>query len=186
MVHRKLSESRIVGVDEAGRGPLAGPVVTAAVILPDGFEHPLICDSKALSYKKRLEAYTLIKEVALGYKIIAVGAKRIDKLNILRASLWGMAKAAEYLAPSLILVDGNKQIPTLTEQKTIIGGDKIVPCISAASILAKVTRDRLMEILDKKFPEYGFAKHFGYPTKAHKEALHRFGRSAVHRQSFRF
>lgn len=186
MAHQNLSESRIAGVDEAGRGPLAGPVVTAAVILPQGFEDPLVCDSKALSPKKRELAFSLIKEIAVAYKIVAVGPKRIDKLNILQASLWGMAKAAEALGPTLILVDGNKQIPTFIEQKTIIGGDKLVPCISAASILAKVTRDRLMERLDKKFPEYGFAKHFGYPTKAHKEALYKFGRSAIHRESFRF
>lgn len=186
MALQELSVSRIVGVDEAGRGPLAGPVVTAAVLLPPDFEHPLICDSKSLSYKKRIDAYSLITKIALGYKIIAIGAKRIDQMNILKASLWGMAKAAEYLAPTLILVDGNKQIPTFTEQKTIVGGDKKIPCISAASILAKVTRDRLMEQLDKKFPQYGFAKHFGYPTKAHKEALYQFGRSPVHRQSFSF
>lgn len=176
---------RVVGVDEAGRGPLAGPVVAGAVILPDGFTHPLIRDSKKLSLKQRLEAYKIITENALGWKVIAVGAKRIDEMNILRASLWAMAKAAFYLSPDIILVDGNQLIPTKTEQKCIIGGDASEPSISAASILAKVTRDRLMGILDLRFPVYGFQKHFGYPTALHRNALKEFGPSKIHRLSFR-
>lgn len=176
---------KIAGVDEAGRGPLAGPVVAGAVILPDGFYHPLIKDSKKLSIKQRAEAYQIITDNALAWKVISVGSKRIDEMNILRASLWAMAKAASYLKPDLILVDGNQLIPTLTEQKCIIGGDSSEPSISAASILAKVTRDRLMGILSERFPVYGFQKHFGYPTALHKKAIEEHGPSKIHRFSFR-
>lgn len=176
---------RIVGVDEAGRGPLAGPVVAGAVILPEGFNHPLIKDSKKLSLKQRIDAYKIITDSAIGWKVIAVGPKRIDEMNILRASLWAMAKAASYLSPDIILVDGNQLIPTETEQKCIIGGDASEPAISAASILAKVTRDRLMGTLDARFPVYGFQKHFGYPTALHRNALEEHGPSKIHRFSFR-
>ena len=174
----------IAGVDEAGRGPLAGPVVCAAVILPDNFSHPLIQDSKKLSIKKREVAFQIIKENALRWFIVSVGHKRIDQINILQASLWGMAYAAHKIKPDKILVDGNKKIPTLLPQEAIIGGDAKYPAISAASILAKVYRDMLMRDLDLKYPGYDFSRHSGYPTAFHREKVRTLGACKVHRTTF--
>lgn len=175
------------GVDEAGRGPLAGPVVVAAVILDP--THPIagLDDSKKLSEKKREALYPLIVERALAYCIVAVEAAEIDRLNIFQATMAGMSRAVAGLSvmPQQALVDGNKLPKDLPcPGRAIVGGDALEPAISAASILAKVTRDHLMMTLDARYPGYGFAVHKGYPTPAHLAALQRLGPCAEHRRSF--
>lgn len=176
---------RIAGVDEAGRGPLAGPVVAAAVVFPFGYSNELIQDSKKLSAKKRELVYEQIKNDALGWSIVAVGHHRIEQYNILGASLLAMSLALKRIKADFVLVDGNKEIPTRTPQRTVIGGDALHIQISAASILAKVWRDHLMQTIDKKYPGYGLSLHSGYPTKAHREAIAQKGPCAIHRRSFR-
>lgn len=176
----------IAGVDEVGRGPLAGPVVAAAVILdPDKPIHGL-ADSKALSLKRRESLYDDIIAKSACYAIASSSVDEIDKINILQASLLAMKRAIEALdlVPDEILVDGihRPKVPGLV--KAIVKGDLTVPCISAASIIAKVTRDRYMVELDKQYPGYGFASHKGYPTKQHMNALAALGVTPVHRQSF--
>jgi len=175
-----------VGIDEAGRGPLAGPVVAAAVILPAGIEIPFLNDSKKLTQKKREELFNLIKQQALGYSINIVDAQTIDKLNILQASLLAMKNALQSLKqlPMLCLVDGNQKIETSIKQITVVGGDAKSAAIAAASILAKVTRDNLMDDYAKLYPQYGFDKHKGYGTKLHIEALKKHGKCPIHRESF--
>ncbi len=174
------------GVDEVGRGPLAGPVVAAAVILPP--DHGLILkDSKQLSEKKRIILDAAIRERALAFAIALIEPARIDQLNILQASLLAMKQAIEQLSitPSLALIDGNQTPPGLTiPSQTIIGGDALIPCISAASILAKVFRDELMCRLATTYPQYGFERHKGYPTKAHLAALAQYGITPIHRRTF--
>jgi ribonuclease HII len=179
------------GVDEAGRGALAGPVTAGAVIIPEGAEVPaLIRDSKKLSATQRAEMYEFI---AANY-IYAVGqadVREIDRLNILRATFLAMRRAVtslrEKTALEMCLVDGNKKIPGLNiEQKAIIKGDAKIKAISAASIVAKVTRDRLMSGLHAKYPQYDFAGHKGYGTPFHISALKYYGRSPAHRQSFTY
>ncbi len=177
----------IVGIDEAGRGPLAGPVVAAAVILdPNKPIHGLM-DSKVLSEKKRDSLFDAIIAHALAYGIGFAEAAEIDSINILQATFVAMRRAYQQLslAPTLALVDGNQdpQLPCPTQ--AIVRGDSLIPAISAASILAKVTRDRHMVQLDQHYPGYGFAKHKGYPTREHKEMIARLGLSAEHRRSFR-
>jgi len=188
----------IAGVDEVGRGPLAGPVVAAAVILPRGFSSREIQDSKLLTSGQREKAAVLIRKqaVSLGLGIVEVGD--IDRINVLNASFLAMVKACEALQPSAdcILIDGNRRIPrelfgsiarsveSLPRQKVVIKGDRLCLSIAAASILAKVTRDSIMLEVDKLYPEYGFATHKGYGCAAHVEALRRFGPSPVHRRSF--
>lgn len=182
----------IAGVDEAGRGPLAGPVIAAAVIFPadfviEGSGLEAVTDSKKLSEKKRIALFSIIKEKALALDIAVVDHRIIDKINILQASLLAMKNAVEKLKvkPDYVLVDGSFIIPKLEiKQESIIDGDALVFCIAAASIVAKVSRDYLMEELDKKYPAYGFAKHKGYGTKDHMEALQKFGASPIHRRSF--
>lgn len=176
---------RIAGVDEAGRGPLAGPVVAAAVVFPFGYENKFIQDSKKLSAKKRELLFEEIQRDALDWAIVSVGHHRIEQHNILGASLLAMSLALKRITADKVLVDGNKKIPTLTPQETIIGGDALYVQISAASILAKVWRDRLMQTLDQIYPGYGFAIHAGYPTKNHRQAIASHGPSPVHRRSFR-
>lgn len=176
----------ICGVDEAGRGPLAGNVVAAAVILDPNKLILGLNDSKKLSEKKRNELYQEIITHALDFAIAEASVAEIDQLNILQASLLAMQRAVNQLKkPSKALIDGNK-IPKLSiPAEAIIGGDAIVPEISAASILAKVTRDRQLIILDKLYPEYGFAKHKGYGTKLHMSALAKYGPiPGIHRISF--
>lgn len=176
----------ICGVDEAGRGPLAGPVCAAAVILPRDLELPGLNDSKKLTDKKRRALYDLILAQAIAYSVVLMDEKTIDEINILQATLRAMEQAVESLAvtPDFVLIDGNREPNLELPCKAIIGGDGKSANIAAASILAKVTRDRLMEELDAQYPEYGFAVHKGYGTKRHYAALREFGASPVHRQSF--
>jgi ribonuclease HII len=176
----------VAGVDEAGRGPLAGPVVAAAVILDP--ENPIagLADSKKLTEKQRENLFVLIQERALAWAVARADVAEIDELNILQASLLAMKRAVEalHLAPTLALVDGNCAPKLICRVTTIIKGDQTEPAISAASILAKVTRDREMVMLDQQFPQYGFAKHKGYPTKDHMAALELHGITAIHRLSY--
>ena len=173
------------GVDEAGRGPLAGPVVAAAVILPAN--HSLVLkDSKLLSPKKREALCILIKEIAISYSIVRVEPEIIDRINILQATLLAMKQAIESLSvkPSLVLIDGNQCPKVLVSTRAVVGGDKIIPSISAASILAKVERDSLLDEYAVLYPEYGFEEHKGYPTKRHIEALAQYGITPIHRKTF--
>lgn len=176
----------IAGVDEAGRGPLVGNVVAAAVILNP--EKPIegLADSKKLSEKKRNALYELILRDALAYHITFASPAEIDELNILHASMLAMKRAVEGLAiqPEHVLVDGNRLPVWHYSAEAIVKGDAKEACISAASILAKVTRDEEMVALDKLHPDYGFAKHKGYPTKVHMEQLNRLGPLPEHRRSF--
>ncbi|MFB3884671.1 MAG: ribonuclease HII [Thermodesulfobacteriota bacterium] len=178
---------RIAGVDEVGRGPLAGPVVAAAVVLPkDGIEEELF-DSKMISSAKREELYRVILSKGLGVGIGTVGQDEIDLLNIFQATLKAMALAVENLPflPDFLLIDG-LQGPTLPiPQKPIRKGDRLSNSIAAASIVAKVTRDRMMMECHQKYPQYNFAKHKGYGTKEHRMAIEKFGVCELHRKSFR-
>lgn len=176
----------VVGVDEAGRGPLAGPVVAAAVILDPGRPVAGLADSKVLSPARREMLAAHIRERALAWAVAQADVEEIDRLNILQASLLAMCRAVRLLGitPRLALVDGN-QAPALDcTVHTVIRGDASVPAISAASILAKVSRDRIMIDLDALYPDYGFARHKGYPTEEHLAALRRVGASSIHRTSF--
>jgi len=177
---------RICGIDEAGRGPLAGPVFAAAVILPPGAEIEGLNDSKKLSAKKREALFDVITETAVGYGIGFADEKEIDAVNILQATFLAMARAAAALpvGADYALVDGNRMPPLPVPGETIIKGDGLSASIAAASILAKVSRDRVMEEIDRLYPEYQFAKHKGYGTALHRELLLRYGPSPVHRQSF--
>ena len=175
------------GVDEAGRGPLAGPVAVAAVILDPAHPIPGLDDSKKLSEKKREALYPLILERALACCIVLVEADEIDRLNIFQATMAGMSRAVAglSLAPHEALIDGNKLPKDLScPGRAIVGGDALEPAISAASILAKVSRDRLMVAMEETFPGYGFAVHKGYPTPSHLAALERLGPCPQHRRSF--
>lgn len=180
--------SSVCGVDEAGRGPLAGDVYAAAVILPQGVKIEGIDDSKKLSEKKREKLYDEITRTALYYCIATATVEEIDRLNILQASMLAMRRAVAGLAvqPALVLVDGNcdPKFPTGISCKTIVGGDGKSASIAAASILAKVARDRYMKELDAKYPAYRFAQHKGYGTKLHYEMLEAHGVSPVHRRTF--
>ncbi|MCF8023892.1 MAG: ribonuclease HII [Desulfobacteraceae bacterium] len=178
---------RIAGVDEVGRGPLAGPVVSAAVILPDDFSVRGIADSKRLSSKIRQRLYKEIYSHALTVGIGIVDPVEIDRINILQASLAAMAMAVKNLAPApdCLLVDGRNPIGLDMTEKTIVGGDSRSVSIAAASIVAKVTRDRIMERYCTEYPEYGFSGHKGYPTKAHVAAIRDHGRCPIHRCSFK-
>ena len=176
----------ICGIDEAGRGPLAGPVFAAAVILPKGLENLGINDSKKISEKKRDALFDLICENAIAYSIAGADEKEIDRLNILNATFLAMKRAVDGLKikPDLALVDGNRNPNTGIPEITLVKGDAKSISIAAASILAKVSRDRYLAELDKKYPEYEFAKHKGYPTALHYEKIKQYGISPVHRMSF--
>lgn len=176
----------ICGVDEAGRGPLAGPVCAAAVILPRGLEIPGLDDSKKLTDKRRRALYDEITAQALAWHVALVDEKAIDEINILQATFRAMAEAVAGLSirPDLALIDGNREPELPMEAISIVGGDGKSAGIAAASILAKVTRDRLMEELDGQYPQYGFAVHKGYPTKRHYAAIDQYGPCAIHRRSF--
>ncbi len=176
----------VAGIDEAGRGPLAGPVVAAAVILPYGLEIEGLNDSKKISEKKREALFEIIKEKAVAYAISSASPEEIDEYNILGATMLAMKRAEEALEirPELLLIDGNRAKGFDLPVKTVIKGDALVPSISAASILAKVTRDRYCLEMDKRYPEYSFAVHKGYPTKAHREAVLKYGPCPEHRRSF--
>ena len=176
----------ICGVDEAGRGPLAGPVCAAAVILPPNMEIPGLNDSKKLTDKKRRELFDIITNEAVAYGIALVGEKEIDEINILQATFRAMEQAVARLNmnPDVVLVDGNREPKLGLPVKTVVKGDSLSASIAAASILAKVTRDRLMEQLDEAYPQYGFVVHKGYGTKRHYEALREHGPSSIHRMTF--
>ena len=177
----------IAGVDEAGRGPLAGPVVSAAVILPVFSHLPDISDSKRLTPKKRGYLYDKIYDHAVSIGIGIIDAVEIDRINILQASLLSMAIAVENLfpQPECLLIDGTFPVPSHLPQKPIPKGDALSISIGAASIVAKVTRDRLMERYHQDYPQFGFFKHKGYPTKGHKAAIRRHGCCPIHRRSFK-
>ena len=176
----------VAGVDEAGRGPLAGPVVVAAVVLNPDQPFDGLDDSKRLSEKRREALFPLIMERALAWTVVEIEVAEIDRINILQATLLGMKKAVEQLLPppSLALIDGNRAPALKCAVRTIVGGDSLEPAISAASILAKVTRDRLMKKLHIVYPDYGFDRHKGYPTADHLARLTRYGPCPIHRRSF--
>ena len=176
----------ICGVDEAGRGPLAGPVCAAAVILPAGLELPGLTDSKKLTDKRRRELFPLIKEHAIAYGIGTASEREIDEINILQATFLAMERALAQLSvrPDLALIDGNREKDFGLPVKTVVKGDSLSANIAAASILAKVTRDDMMLALAEEYPQYGFEIHKGYGTKTHYEALRTFGASPIHRTTF--
>lgn len=183
---REEGFSVICGVDEAGRGPLAGPVCAAAVILPEHLEIPGLNDSKKLSDKRRRELFPAIKEQALAYGIGFASQEEIDEINILQATFLAMKRALDQLQvrPDLALIDGNRQTDFGLPCKTVIKGDSLSASIAAASVLAKVSRDDVMLQLAEQYPGYGFEIHKGYGTKAHYAALEALGPSPIHRKSF--
>ena len=176
----------VCGVDEAGRGPLAGPVVVAACILPPFLRIPGVNDSKQLSEKKREELYKVIIKNAVAYNVVFINEKIIDELNIYEATKKGMLEAIEGLKvkPDYVLIDAMPLSELKTDNKSIIHGDALSASIAAASILAKVSRDHYREKMDIKYPNYGFKHHKGYGTKMHMEALEKFGPCKIHRKSF--
>ncbi|MBR2296155.1 MAG: ribonuclease HII [Clostridia bacterium] len=183
---KSTSINLICGVDEAGRGPLMGPVVAAACILPEGFVIEGLNDSKKLTEKKREELFDLIIKNAISYSVALATVEEIEEYNIRNASMLAMNRAVEGLnvPADMALIDGNYSNGFKIPTKTVVKGDAIVPSIAAASILAKVTRDRMCDEYDKEYPEYGFAKHKGYGTKAHMDAIRKFGPCPIHRPSF--
>jgi ribonuclease HII len=188
-IHREYAQQGyrlICGVDEAGRGPLAGPVCAAAVILPDDYEIPGLNDSKQLTDKKRRELFPVIKEQAIAYGIAFVDEQVIDRDNILNATFQAMKAAISQLSPQpdLALIDGNRVTDFGVEAVPIVKGDAKVASIAAASILAKVSRDQYMEEMDALYPEYGFAVHKGYGTKRHYAAVTEHGLCPIHRKTF--
>lgn len=176
----------ICGVDEAGRGPLAGPVCAAAVILPEHLQIPGLNDSKKLTDKKRRELFPVIQQQAIAYGIGLASEAEIDEINILQATFLAMRRALEQLTvlPEIALIDGNRETDFGLPVKTVVKGDSLSANIAAASVLAKVTRDNIMVELAQQYPEYGFEIHKGYGTKAHYEALRTYGPSPIHRRSF--
>ena len=176
----------VCGVDEAGRGPLAGPVCAAAVILPPDIQIEGLNDSKKLTDKKRRALYDVIVEQAVSYGIAFADEQEIDEINILQATFLAMRRAFEKLTvtPDIALIDGNRAPGLSCREHTIVHGDALSVSIAAASILAKVTRDRLMEDYDAQYPQYGFAVHKGYGTQRHYAALREFGACPIHRQTF--
>ncbi len=179
--------NKVAGIDEAGRGPLAGPVVSAAVILPKNFSVSDVVDSKKLTAKKRARLYQEIYTHAVSVGVGIVDSVEIDRINILQASLLSMSMAAQNLRPQpeCLLIDGTFSISSHLPQKPIAKGDALSISIAAASIVAKVTRDRLMEEYHAYYPQFGFSQHKGYPTRAHKEAIRKFGYCPIHRRTFR-
>ena len=178
---------RIAGLDEAGRGPLAGPVVAAAVVLPSQGIHQELFDSKMIPSKKRELLYGAIFSQALGVGIGIIGQGEIDELNILQATLKAMALAVSDLPlpPDFLLIDGNQGLTLPIAQKPIRKGDQLSNSIAAASIVAKVTRDRIMSEYHQKYPQYDFARHKGYGTREHRQAIEKFGICELHRKTFR-
>ena len=176
----------ICGVDEAGRGPLAGPVCAAAVILPAGVDIPGLNDSKKLTDKKRRELYPIIKEKAIAYGIAFADEKEIDEINILQATFLAMERAVSQLSvrPEFILIDGNRNKDFGVPSTTVVHGDSLSASIAAASILAKVTRDDVMLQMAQEYPGYGFEIHKGYGTKAHYAAIESLGVCPIHRKTF--
>ncbi len=189
MLKSFYSESAVeAGCDEAGRGCLAGPVFAAAVILPEGFSHPLLNDSKQMTVRDRDALRGVIENEAVAWAVESVSAERIDAINILNASFEAMTLAVRRLerCPELLLIDGNRFRTTLDiPYRCVVGGDALYASIAAASVLAKTHRDEYMERLAAEFPEYGWLKNKGYPTKQHRDAIARHGLSPHHRKSFR-
>ena len=188
-------EGPVVGTDEAGRGPLAGPVVAAAVWLTPEQERSLAAlglqDSKRMTAKSREAVFAAMNEMGVLWRAQAGSVERIERDNILQAALWAMGQSVLRLSdvlpepPRVVVVDGTARIPGLErEQWPLVSADALVPAVSAASVAAKVIRDRIMLAMDKRFPGYGFAQHKGYATKAHREAVRRLGLSPIHRESF--
>lgn len=182
-----IDSDRIAGIDEAGRGCLAGPVVAAAVILPRHTDLPGLTDSKKLTARQRTVLARVIKAQAVSWALGFSWPREIEQVNILQATLLAMSRAQDALAvvPGLVLVDGNRSFSSVLPQRTIVGGDALCPCISAASILAKTFRDILLDGLDVRYPGYGLARHKGYGTRVHLEALRQLGPSPAHRMTFR-
>lgn len=176
----------ICGVDEAGRGPLAGPVCAAAVILPTHLQIPGLNDSKKLTDKKRRELFPIIQEQAVAWGIGLASETEIDEINILQATFLAMRRALEQLnaRPEIALIDGNRETDFGLPVKTVVKGDSLSANIAAASVLAKVTRDNIMVEMAEQYPEYGFEIHKGYGTKAHYEALRTYGPCPIHRKTF--
>ncbi|OHX64850.1 ribonuclease HII [Flammeovirga pacifica] len=189
MLASSFSKDKVeAGLDEAGRGCLAGPVVAAAVILPKDFSHPDLDDSKKLTHKKRMALREMILKEAIDYKVIEVQAEEIDKINILQASFTAMHRCVDGLKekPELLLIDGNRFRPyNGIEHECIVKGDGKFLSIAAASILAKTHRDLLMTQLSEEFPQYGWEKNAGYPTKQHRAAIAAHGTTPWHRNSFK-
>jgi ribonuclease HII len=183
---RRQGYRAVAGIDEAGRGPLAGPVVAAAVILPQDFDLPGLNDSKQISEKKRNQLYPLIHEQAIAVGIGVSRADEVDQINILQATLKSMSRAIARLSlsPDFLLVDGITPIPIGIEQKTLKKGDSRSLSIAAASVVAKVVRDRIMVTYDRLFPEYGFAGHKGYGSQRHRDAVAAYGPCLCHRRTF--
>jgi len=179
--------SSVAGIDEAGRGPLAGPVVAAAVILPQQTDLPGLTDSKQLSEKKRMELYPLIRKQAVAVGVGMATAQEIDEINILQATLQAMCRAVHRLScpPDYLLIDGISRIPLSIRQQTIKKGDSLSLSIAAASVIAKVVRDRMMRGYDHRYPQYGFAGHKGYGSFKHREKIAQIGPCSVHRATFR-
>jgi ribonuclease HII len=177
----------VAGVDEAGRGPLAGPVVAAAVVLDAAIDVACIDDSKKLTPKKRDRLYDTLQEKAAAVGVGIASPAEIDAINILQASLLAMQRAVEdmKIEPDYLLIDGIFKISSPLPQAPLTKGDSRSASIAAASIIAKVTRDRLMQTYHESYPQYGFAKHKGYPTKAHKAAIHQYGCCPIHRRTFK-
>lgn len=186
-IMRRKSGGCICGVDEAGRGPLAGPVVAAAVVFPDDVFIEGVFDSKMLTHKKRVELFGEIKELSICYGVGVSGSKEIDTVNILEATRIAMSKAVSKLKfkPAVILADGNFYSHTDYEVQNFVRGDSMSFSIAAASIIAKVTRDKLMTDYERKYPHYTFSVHKGYGTEKHIEEIRQFGYSEIHRRSFK-
>lgn len=185
-IEDSLNLRLICGVDEAGRGPLAGPVCAAAVILPEHLEIPGLTDSKKLSDKKRRELFPIIQEQAVAYGIGLASEAEIDEINILQATFLAMRRALDQLSvkPEIALIDGNRETDFGLPVKTVVKGDSLSANIAAASVLAKVTRDNIMVEMAETYPQYGFEIHKGYGTKAHYEALRQYGPCPIHRKTF--
>lgn len=187
MLSPKFSNQIEVGCDEAGRGCLAGPVVAAAVLLPEDFHNPILNDSKQLSKKKREELEIIIKKESINFGIGFVSPQEIDKINILNASFLAMHRAIDKINEKieLLLIDGNKFNPyKKVEHKCIVKGDTKYTSIAAASVLAKTARDKIMKNLSKEYPQYDWENNQGYPTKKHRGAIQKFGANKYHRKSF--
>ena len=182
-----MGKKLVAGIDEAVRGPLAGPVYAACVVFEPGVVIEGINDSKKLSEKKREQLFDIIKEKALYYSIVSVDEKEIDRINILEATFKAFRESLNSLPkmPDIALIDGNRAKEIPTEYETVVKGDSKSQSIAAASILAKVARDRFVMELDEKYPQYGFKKHKGYPTKDHYAAIEKYGPSPVHRLTFK-
>ena len=186
-IAREKGYHLIAGVDEAGRGPLAGPVVAAAVVLPFGLQFEGLDDSKKLSPKTREKFFSIVQSQALGYGIEIIDVRTIDEINILQAALLAMKHAVAALPekPNLLLIDGNKRIDCEADQWTIIKGDSLSKSVAAASVLAKVTRDKLMKQCHEQFPQYAFDKHKGYGTRLHRALIRKYGPCPIHRRTFK-